>query len=228
MPPLQRTIYTGTFIYTPILGSLSISEHRAIGVDEEGVIRHITDLSPGERQHERNDMANEAKRVKAVAVKWGWGETGWKWVVGGQDGRSWWFPGFVGKLHVCKEGSHSFMCSVCTCLDATIPTFRSRKTCFLENLLTLPLEPVLIQKRLELLCMLYSYSRSNFVCCVTYRLRPLLPAKTLKMRHLNSNSLIRMYSYIYIEDNTLDLSSLFGQTCPSLQVNQSLKQLHEA
>ena len=99
MPPLQRTIYTGTFIYTPTLGTLSIREHLAVGVDEEGVIRHITDISPSDQQYSRDDAGNATKRVKAVAVKWGWGETGWKWVVGGKEGRNWWFPGFVGKLY---------------------------------------------------------------------------------------------------------------------------------
>lgn len=109
MPPLQRTIYTGTFIYTPTLGSLSISEHLAIGVDE-GVIRHIKDLSPNGRQYDRRDVVNETERVRAAAVKWGWGETGWKWVVGGKEGRSWWFPGFVGKLYFARKiGIHAWL-----------------------------------------------------------------------------------------------------------------------
>lgn len=97
MSPLQKTIYTGTSIYTPTLGSLSVSEHLAIGVDEEGVIRHITDLSPDGELHDRDDSEDETKRVKAAAVKWGWGEVGWRWVHGGKEGTSWWFPGFVGK-----------------------------------------------------------------------------------------------------------------------------------
>lgn len=105
MPPLQKTIYTGTFIYTPTLGTLSIRENLAVGVDEEGVIRNITDLSLSDFQHDRSDVDIETTRVRAVAEKWGWGETGWKWVVGGKEGRSWWFPGFVGKLHDTRKDS---------------------------------------------------------------------------------------------------------------------------
>ncbi len=103
MVALQKTIYTGTFIYTPTLGSLSVNEHLAVGVDEEGTIRHVADLSPEGKHHDREDIVNEEKRVKAVAAKWGWGETEWKWIVGGKEGRSWWFPGFVGKSYFCEE-----------------------------------------------------------------------------------------------------------------------------
>lgn len=92
MPPLPKTIYTGTFIHTPHLGALSVAEHLAVGVDETGTIRHITNLSPGGRRHDRGDVVNERKRVGAVAVRWGWGEEeeeeegGWRWVDGGREG----------------------------------------------------------------------------------------------------------------------------------------------
>lgn len=92
--PLQKIIYTGTFISTPKLDTLDIAEHQAVGVDEDGVIRHKSDLPPDGSRHDQDDL--EIK-VKAIAVAWGWGEEGWKWVQGGKEGQSWWFPGFVGE-----------------------------------------------------------------------------------------------------------------------------------
>jgi len=92
--PLQKIVYTGTFISTPKLDTLDIAEHQAVGVDEDGVIRHKSDLSPDGSRH---DQDNLEIKVKAIAVAWGWGEEGWKWVQGGKEGQSWWFPGFVGE-----------------------------------------------------------------------------------------------------------------------------------
>ena len=40
----QRTIYTGTFIWSKTLDELEIREHLAVGVDEDGIIRHIVNL----------------------------------------------------------------------------------------------------------------------------------------------------------------------------------------
>lgn len=87
MPPrLQKSIYTGTFLSTPSLGHLQILEHHAVGVDEDGIIRHISSLL---------DQSNES--VYALAKIWGWGTKGYTVVEGAIEGNSWWFPGFVGK-----------------------------------------------------------------------------------------------------------------------------------
>ena len=87
MPPkLQRTIYTGTFLSTPSLDQLQILEFHAVGVDEDGIIRHISSLL---------DQSDES--IYALAKIWGWGTKGYSLVKGGTEGNSWWFPGFVGE-----------------------------------------------------------------------------------------------------------------------------------
>lgn len=92
-PSLQRTIYTGAFIYPITLDVLDIREHFAVGVDEDGIIRHRLDRPSDD------DATDEQSWAKAAAELWGWGEDGWQWVKGGQEGRSWWFPGFVGECN---------------------------------------------------------------------------------------------------------------------------------
>ena len=94
---LQKAIYTGTFIFTHKLDALDIQEHLAIGVDEEGVIRRKSNLLPSTDKYDRDKSGNDESQVKAIAIEWGWGEQGWKWVSGGNRGNSWWFPGFVGE-----------------------------------------------------------------------------------------------------------------------------------
>ena len=79
--PLPKTIYTGTFISTPVLNSLQVLEKHAVGVDEEGVIRFVCTLG-------------EEVKEQVGLLGWEMGEV--RWVEGGGEGRSWWFPGFVG------------------------------------------------------------------------------------------------------------------------------------
>ena len=76
--PLPPTIYTGTFISTPVLNSLQVLEKHAIGVDEEGMIRFICREGDWEEQ----------------VVGTGWRMEECRVVEGGEG--SWWFPGFVG------------------------------------------------------------------------------------------------------------------------------------
>ena len=83
--PLQKTIYTGTFISTPTLDSLSVLENHAIGVDEEGVIKFICKIG------------TEKDGVKEWMNHSGWKVEEVRWVEGGDGGDSWWFPGFVGE-----------------------------------------------------------------------------------------------------------------------------------
>lgn len=85
-PPLQKTIFTGTFICTPTLTSLRVLENHAIGVDEEGVIKFICKIG------------TEEDGVKEWMNVVGWRVEDVRWVNGGEGGGSWWFPGFVGEL----------------------------------------------------------------------------------------------------------------------------------
>ncbi len=96
-----KSIYTGTFISTPSLDSLRVLENHAIGVDENGVIRHVAPLPPLNSEDEDPLIS-----VCHVARSWGWGmrpcgdgdgEREWTWVEGGNGRSSWWFPGFIGK-----------------------------------------------------------------------------------------------------------------------------------
>lgn len=104
----DRAIYTGTFISTPILGGLQILENHAVGVDENGVIRHIAPL-PSQTPETTDSMV----AVSLVASAWGWGklrlsadgeprdeEETWSWKSGGNGTSSWWFPGFIGKSKI--------------------------------------------------------------------------------------------------------------------------------
>jgi len=98
-----KTIYTGTFISTPTLNSLQVLKNHAMGVDKDGVIRHIAPLPPQDSIGATDHMIGVADLVES----WGWGklrmledgceESEWRWVNGGNGGSSWWFPGFVGK-----------------------------------------------------------------------------------------------------------------------------------
>ncbi|KAL2038793.1 hypothetical protein N7G274_008551 [Stereocaulon virgatum] len=84
---LQKIIYTGTFLSTPSLDELQVLASHAVGVDEDGVIRHIEHMS------DQSDTG-----IQELAVSWGWGkweEGKWSCVKGGAGGNSWWFPGFV-------------------------------------------------------------------------------------------------------------------------------------
>ena len=47
-----------------------------------------------------NKAEFEVNSVRQLGETWGWGrglEVDWRWVKGGREGSSWWFPGFVGK-----------------------------------------------------------------------------------------------------------------------------------
>ena len=78
----RPTIYTGTFIHTPTLGSLEVLENAAIFVDGKGVIVSILkDLGSGELEKKRAEKGEE----------WGVFEEG----IG--EGK-WWCPGFVGEF----------------------------------------------------------------------------------------------------------------------------------
>ena len=107
--PLKKTVYTGTFISTPSLGSLKVLEDAAIGVDEAGVIRYIEpnlEIDP-ERSEEKYESA-----VCEVVRGWGWDWSAVEWVKGpgegngkgglgvrgGGGGKGWFFPGFVGEF----------------------------------------------------------------------------------------------------------------------------------
>ncbi|KAL9583018.1 MAG: hypothetical protein Q9212_002964 [Teloschistes hypoglaucus] len=81
---LKRTIYTGTFIHTPTLGNLEIIENSAIGVDENGIIRFIEELS---------EDRSVGPAAKHIAQEHGW-DDGVN-VVTYECRSSFWFPGFV-------------------------------------------------------------------------------------------------------------------------------------
>ena len=107
--PLKKTVYTGTFISTPSLGSLKVLEDAAIGVDEAGIIRYI------ESNLELDPELSEEKYESALCeLVRGWG---WDWravervretgegkvkggigVKGGGGGKGWFFPGFIGEF----------------------------------------------------------------------------------------------------------------------------------
>ncbi len=91
------TVYTGTFIHTPSLGSLEVLENAAVFVDGNGVIISI--------------IENVSREELGKKI----GEEGEGWVVfdgdggkrgegkgegGEEEGRGgrWWCPGFVGEF----------------------------------------------------------------------------------------------------------------------------------
>ena len=85
-PSLTPTIYTGTFIHTPTLGSLEILRNAAVAVDEHGVIVSIKrDLDSSEMKNKKSLVAG-VERVDEDA----------KWEVfggggsGSGSGRWWW------------------------------------------------------------------------------------------------------------------------------------------
>jgi len=98
-PPLKKTIYTGNFVHTPSLGSLSVLEKYAIAVDEEGVIRHIEQLEP--------EVEVVDQPAKVVAKYLGW--EGCEVVRAGRSAADkegvWWFPGFVGESDNSLDGN---------------------------------------------------------------------------------------------------------------------------
>ena len=88
-PPLQKTIYTGTFIHTPSLTHLKILENTAVGVDEDGIIAFIErldDLYSGGSMADvlRRRLGGEVGMVWAEGVERG--EGGVRWVEGGDFG----------------------------------------------------------------------------------------------------------------------------------------------
>ena len=94
LAPLQKTIYTGTFISTPTLGSLQVLERHAVGVDEEGVIRFVCEIETGD--YGPGLLMDVEEWIEVV----GWKMEEVRWVKGGNGGDSWWFPGFVGELEI--------------------------------------------------------------------------------------------------------------------------------
>lgn len=74
IPPLQKTIYTGTFISTPSLGSLRVLENHAVGVDENGVIKFICKIGT------EKDGVNQWMNIE------GWKGEEVRWVEGGIGG----------------------------------------------------------------------------------------------------------------------------------------------
>lgn len=102
--PLRKTIFVGTFIYTPILSppTISVLENAVVGVDERGVIEFIEeqveelydlDKADGDR------VDGLTRGVRKFVVKNGWEvKDVEEVVVGGDDGSTWWFPGFVGEF----------------------------------------------------------------------------------------------------------------------------------
>lgn len=90
-PSISPTIYTGTFIHTPTLGSLDILRNAAVAVDEHGVIVSVR------RDLDLRELDDKESLVAGVER----GDEGGKWEVfvggGGGSGR-WWCPGFVGEL----------------------------------------------------------------------------------------------------------------------------------
>lgn len=108
--PLRKTVYTGTFISTPTLGSLKILEDAAVGVDEAGIIRYVeTDLE----LDKDGDGEGYESAVGEVVRGWGWDWGAVEWVRGlgegegkgvrggrggGGGGKGWFFPGFVGEF----------------------------------------------------------------------------------------------------------------------------------
>ncbi|KAL8929024.1 MAG: hypothetical protein Q9208_001467 [Pyrenodesmia sp. 3 TL-2023] len=97
--PLKKRIFTGTFINTPTLGSLSVLENASVGVNEDGVIEWIErskrsgDGGEGESEHGEEgsqERVVEGKRwgdevMKAVDVEGFVDDNAW----------GWYFPGFV-------------------------------------------------------------------------------------------------------------------------------------
>lgn len=109
--PLTRTIYTGTFISTPVSASASASAaitttttnsgsdttlrilvDYAVAVDEGGVIVGGVELGGGVGG---GGGGGSVEDVNSYAESlWGKGAR-WEWVRGEEGG--WWFPGFVGE-----------------------------------------------------------------------------------------------------------------------------------
>lgn len=103
----KKRIYTGTFIHTPTLGSLSVLENTSVGVNEDGVIEWVERSERSKRSIEisgdgggggskhgeggSKERVLEGKKwedevMEAVEVE-GFDDDGW----------GWYFPGFVGR-----------------------------------------------------------------------------------------------------------------------------------
>ena len=79
--PIPKTIYLGAFVHSVSLSELEICERGAIGVDEAGLIQFV----------ERG-----VEDVEVLKGKEGWGSA----EVVSVEGDGWFFPGFVGELHL--------------------------------------------------------------------------------------------------------------------------------
>ncbi|KAL9130705.1 MAG: hypothetical protein Q9217_001184 [Psora testacea] len=91
----KPAVYVGTFIYTPHLGALKVLEHKAIGVDKDGVIRFIVDCHGSTED-------DEIAIVEKIFEQKDWQLTefcGWALVRGRSEKgvQRYWFPGFVAR-----------------------------------------------------------------------------------------------------------------------------------
>ena len=105
--PLQRTVYTGTFLHTPSLGELVVLENASIGVDEHGIIAFV---------------AKTSEELQTELHTKGWDDP--VDVAGKQDGTGWFFPGFLGR------GNHDFIRLIA--LVALYSHYLSYLTAFLQ------------------------------------------------------------------------------------------------
>ena len=80
-PKLRRTVYFGTFAHTVSQDYLSILEHAAVGVDEDGRIAFIKDVGDALDTTVRTNGWQDYDVVRAESS----GTVGF------------WFPGFVGE-----------------------------------------------------------------------------------------------------------------------------------
>ncbi len=98
--PLKRTLYTGNFLWTPSLGQLKVLGKAVIGVDENGTIVFILESGedePMESARGSGDVQLRSTFLEKVR-RHGWEDGEWDCVAGGEGGRGWWFPGFIGAL----------------------------------------------------------------------------------------------------------------------------------
>ncbi|KAL8743744.1 MAG: hypothetical protein Q9184_008077, partial [Pyrenodesmia sp. 2 TL-2023] len=98
----RKRIYTGTFIHTPTLGSLSMLENASVGVNEDGVIEWVErserpiDASQGGGEGESKHGEGGSKGRVVEGKKWEDGVIEAADVEGLDDeGWGWYFPGFV-------------------------------------------------------------------------------------------------------------------------------------
>lgn len=111
----KPTIYTGTFIHTPLLGELEVLENKAIFVDENGTIVLIAQLNDDWAQN--GGLGTKGAHSVTMEEIFGWvkglddsitpisREEKWQIVNNlpiSRGRRRWWFPGFIGR---CVFGS---------------------------------------------------------------------------------------------------------------------------